>query len=267
MPEAAEVKHVGNLLSTATDRVIIEASVISGRYVRSPIDMSQAIGATIDRVIVKGKLIVFALRRGSEVFAALSTLGMTGWWYRGVDTTSLRHRRIELKLDDGSFLVFVDQRNFGTFKVTSWVMAKAKQAELGPDILTPTSLWSIAFPEFVARVQRFARRATVAEALLDQRIAAGVGNYIRADAMHLASLSPHRPMIGLHETELMKLWETLHLIATCAYEDRHPTLPNTGYSNLCYGQKTGLKGGTIETYEDKHGRTVWYCPTEQPWSR
>lgn len=263
MPEAAEVKHVGNLLSTATDRTITKAEVVSGRYIRSPIDMSRTIGAVIERVIVKGKLIVFALRRDGEVFAALSTLGMTGWWYRTDEPQNAKHRRIELTLDDGSTLVFVDQRNFGTFKVTSWAMAKAKQAELGPDIMTPPNLWTIAFPEFVARVQRFGRKATVAEALLDQRIAAGVGNYIRADAMYLASLSPHRSLIGLHETELKALWETLHLIAICAYEDRHPVLPNAGYANLCYGQKRSLRGGTIETYEDKHGRTVWYSPMEQ----
>lgn len=265
MPEAAEVKHVGNLLSTASDHTITEALVISGRYVRAPIDMSQLIGATIERVIVKGKLIVFALRRNSEVFAALSTLGMTGWWYRThkSEATSIKHRRIEITLDDGSVLVFADPRNFGTFKVTSWSMAKAKQSELGPDIMTPPALWTITFPEFVARVQRFARKVTLAEALLDQRIASGVGNYIRADAMHLASFSPLRPMIELSEDELKKLWETLHLIATCAYEDRHPVTPNAGYSNLCYGQKTGLQGGTIKTYEDKHGRTVWYGPVEQ----
>jgi formamidopyrimidine-DNA glycosylase len=269
MPEAAEVRRVANVLSTASLHEIRSGKVISGRYARSQIDLSALEGAVIERIIVKGKLLVFALRKNSEVFAALSTLGMTGWWYR-VDAAhplpdaAKSHVRIQLELDDGSVLTFVDPRNFGTFKITSWTMSKIKLAELGPDIMTPSHLTeSIALPEFKARAARFGRKQTVAEALLDQRIAAGCGNYIRADAMHWASISPLRQLSDLSDSELSRLWDALQLVASSAYNDKSMTTKHEGFSNLCYGQKTGMKGGTIKTYTDKNGRTVWYCPTEQ----
>jgi formamidopyrimidine-DNA glycosylase len=269
MPEAAEVRFVSDVLSTAADHTITQGTVISGRYARSQIDLSELVGATIERIIVKGKLLIFALCKNDEVFAALSTLGMTGWWYR-VDAKNplpdavKSYVRIQLELHDGSILTFIDPRNFGTFKITSWTMSKIKLAELGPDIMTPEHLVSsIALPGFKARVARFGRKQTVAEALLDQRIAAGCGNYIRADAMHWATISPLRPMSSLSDEELARLWDAMRLIAARAYRDESMLEKGEGFSNLCYGQKTGMNGGTIETYTDKNGRTVWYCPTEQ----
>lgn len=194
---------------------------------------------------------------------------MTGWWYR-VDANSPlpntveRNVRIQLELNDGSVLAFIDPRNFGTFKITNWMMSKIKLAELGPDIMTAEHLvLSTALPEFKTRVVRFGRKQTVAEALLDQRIAAGCGNYIRADAMHWASISPLRAVTSLSDEELARLWNAMRLIAVSAYHDESMLKKDEGFSNLCYGQKTGMNGGTIETFTDKNGRTVWYCPTEQ----
>lgn len=54
MPEGAEVRYVGNALSTAAGHVIREGKIISGRYARSQIDLSPLVGATIERVIAMG---------------------------------------------------------------------------------------------------------------------------------------------------------------------------------------------------------------------
>ena len=38
-------------------------------------------------ITCKGKLIVLHLKSGDETFAALSTLGMTGWWVEEFDVS------------------------------------------------------------------------------------------------------------------------------------------------------------------------------------
>lgn len=238
--------------------------MISGRYTRSKItDFARLNGATIDQLIVKGKLLVLMLR-DTESFSILSTLGMTGWWYRMSWTTALKkHARVVLELDDGSLLVYCDSRNFGTFKVTTLEAANTKLGSLGPDIMTPESRWPPALQEFLTRVHRFAKKQTVAEGLMDQRIVAGVGNYIRADALYLATMSPLRPMQSLSEQELNKLWRAAHIISMAAYDDTHPIEADRGFDCLCYAKKLSPKNEPIEAFVDKNKRTVWWCPSEQ----
>lgn len=269
MPEGPEVRRVGNLLESAVDRTITGATVLSGRYTRTKIQgLEQLQGSLIKRVIVKGKLLVFVLQDSTNVFAALSTLGMSGWWYRLNDRNTLparvaKHIRLSIELDDGSRLVYVDTRNFGTFKITALELATAKLGALGADILAPPILWSTAQAEFLLRVDKYAKKQTVAEALLDQRIAAGVGNYIRADAMYLSAISPTRLMSELSKDELQRLWAASCRVAAFAWENVHPLEPNMTFDTVCYAKPTSPKGNPIDTYKDRNGRTVWYCPMEQ----
>lgn len=276
MPEGPEVKRVAQGLEVLEGKHITKALVVSGRYKRGMIhDIEKLAGTKVERISVKGKLIVFHLR-GDEPFAVLSTLGMTGWWVvlDKPDHEWDKYRRIELQLSDGTVAAFFDPRNFGTFKVVSHAEAKRKQAELGPDILTASSHWaSIAMPDFLARVRRFGKNQTLAEALLDQRIISGCGNYIRADAMYLARLSPHRPMLELSEAELKKIWHAAHIIAVHSSLNEAPPyemepfplarVSGKEFVNLCYGREETPSGGAVESFIDAGGRTVWYSPQEQ----
>lgn len=267
MPEGPEVLHVARThVEPAVGRRIKSVKVTSGRYLRAPIpELSNVEGATIERIKVKGKLIVLYLIKGNSRFAVLSTLGMSGWWYLE-HTNSLMHLRIELQLEGSpEFLCFCDPRNFGTFKVVSIAEAKRKLAELGPDIMTPREQWQLCAPQFEERLARFAKNATIAEALLDQRIAAGCGNYLRADAMYLAQLDPRRPALSMTGAERLRLWRTMATLAEAALNDQHPILDGVGYRNVCYGQKTAHFGEPVQSYADKHGRTVWFAPKRLGW--
>lgn len=259
MPEGPEVKRIAEALSKLEGKTITKGLVVSGRYLRGAIHgLDSIVGMRLDRVAVKGKLITFYLR-GGEPRAILSTLGMSGWWtvFDKQEPAFDAHRRIEIEFDDGTVAAFFDPRNFGTFKVVSHAEAKRKQAELGPDILTPEKLWDMAaVPEFITRAKRFSKDQTVAEALLDQRICSGCGNYIRADAMYLARLSPHRRMSELSEVELRKIWAAMHKIAAESESVEE-------YKPLVYGQKQTPTGGTVESFSDNTGRTVWWSPKEQ----
>lgn len=242
--------------------------MVSGRYLRSAIQgLDRLSEAVIRRVTCKGKLIVFhLLGKDNEPFAVLSTLGMTGWWFVDIDINldAGEHKRIELTFVDGSTAAFFDPRNFGTFKVVSYAEMKRKIAELGPDVLSdPRLLASYTFTEFIERVKRFGKNQTISEGLLDQRLAAGCGNYIRADSMYLGRFSPHRFIATLSDQELQQLWRSISQIARSSFLNLHPITLAPGFKNLCYGQTVGVSGNKIETFVDKSSRTVWWCPEEQ----
>ena len=273
MPEGPEVLRVVGGLALITNQTIKSAYVLSGRYSRAaPASLAQLDGAQLKRITCKGKLIIFHLQDSNGPFAVLSTLGMTGWW--ALNSGAHRHARIKIVLDNDQELVFTDVRNFGTFKVVSYQEMRRKVAELGPDILTLPPLWhSVTLPHFFERVAKYGKKQTLAEGLLDQRIAAGCGNYIRADAMWLARFSPHRPISEMSPVELKLMWRALYEIGTAATLDlRPPTFLDAdpheqsavqGYQNLVYGQKQSHFGGVVQSFSDKHGRTVWWSPREQ----
>jgi formamidopyrimidine-DNA glycosylase len=263
MPEGPEVLHVARThVQPVIGRTVKRVSIKSGRYMRAPIpEISNIEGAFLERIKVKGKLIVLYFMKGNERFAVLSTLGMTGWWYLE-HTNSLQHLRIELELEGSpQFLCFCDPRNFGTFKVVSLAEAKRKLNELGPDIMTPAEQLQLCIPQFEERLNRFGKNVTIAEALLDQRIAAGCGNYLRADGLYMAQIDPRRAATSITGTERVKIWCALYDLSHSALEDRHPLINGASYRNVCYGQQRGHYGEPVESYSDRHGRTVWWAPS------
>ncbi len=276
MPEGPEVKRMVADLQAVSGKTIQTTVVVSGRYSRGVIhNIEKLDGAVVEKIISKGKLIVFYMR-GEEQFCVLSTMGMTGWWVclKDVDHAWSKHRRLELQFTDGTSAVFFDQRNFGTFKVVSPNEAKRKMAELGPDILAePSEWWSIGLDEFTLRLALFGKRQTIAEALMDQRVCSGCGNYIRADALYLARVSPIINAAILTDAQIQNIWKAMHLIATSSLANEAPfadltnlkgsRIDSHGFSNLCYGQTQTPTGGEVQSYVDSNGRTVWYSPSEQ----
>lgn len=277
MPEGPEVKRIAKALQRLEGKIIAKAEVVSGRYKRGIHDLERLSNVRLEAVLSKGKLLTLQVKNATEPFAILSTMGMTGWWVilDKPDHEWDKHRRIELQFSDGTVAAFFDPRNFGTFKVVSYTEAKRKQAELGPDILTESDLWSVAIPEFTIRMKRFGKNQNLAEALLDQRISSGCGNYIRADAMYLARMSPFRAVSKMTDSDIRRIWVAMHFIGTASSLNEAPPielnehgsiikkLVADEFQNLCYHGKETPTGGVIENYTDSDGRTVWYSPKEQ----
>ena len=104
----------------------------------------------------------------------------------------------------------------GTRRGTPWLVLRGAESEavlwngpvlelddgrirnLGPDILAdPPDLDAIA-----AKLRGADPRTAIGEALLDQRLVAGIGNLWRAEALWRARISPWRPLGELEDAEL-----------------------------------------------------------------
>jgi len=199
-------------------------------------------GRRILEVDRRGKFLLFALEGGVELVAHL---GMTG----GFRLEPTPHTRAALVLE-GRTLYFHDPRRFGRlFGVRRGDYREIPLLlRLGPEPLSE----AFAFPGFFRGLKESAR--PLKALLLDQRLAAGVGNIYADEALFRARLSPFRPARSLTEEEARRLYRALREVLAEAVELGGSTL-----SDQSYRQPDGLPGG-FQTRHAVYGREGLPCP-------
>jgi endonuclease-8 len=190
MPEGDAVHRVAEALRVLEGEVVAAASPHPRAAV---LGIAERIdGKRLDRVEATGKNLLLTFEGGTVV---RSHLGMHGRWrvepagrpiagkpwlvLRGGDWQALQRRGPVLELGRG------------------------KTALLGPDIMTSP-------PEIDAMVERIRRTdqgRAIGEALLDQRLVAGVGNMWKAEALYFARVSPWTALRDLADETLRDLLE------------------------------------------------------------
>ena len=207
MPELPEVESVRRSLlrSELVGRTITNADIGWAKTVKQPSAEELAtsvVGRTVVDVGRRAKYLLFLLSgpaTGSGVAATLvAHLGMTG-------NLVVEHREDEphsmtrhtFALDDGRELRFVDGRKFGKLWLTDDL--EKILPPLGPEPLGSefTTEWlSDAFA---------GRNAPVKALLLEQSIAAGVGNIYADEALFLSGIRPDRRASELSADEIVRL--------------------------------------------------------------
>jgi endonuclease-8 len=145
-------------------------------------------GRVLERVEARGKNLLLGFEGG---IVLLSHLRMSGSWrvlargskVRGLPWLVLRGRNHQAVLRGGAVLELSDRAT----------------RRLGPDILAdPPDLAGMS-----ARLRAADQRRELGEALLDQRLVAGIGNIWRAEALWRARLSPWLRLGGASDDELL----------------------------------------------------------------
>lgn len=260
MPEGPEVRRESQRLSSVLlDTKLTELAVISGRYLKADIAGASLVeGTCVTAVDNHGKLIHIELKTPSDSRLYIhSTLGMTGWWSQDIS----KYDRFALLGD--SPIIFHDPRNFGTIKVVQRSEHLKKLKSLGPDFSkADLDTFDDLRTGVLERIERYGSKQTIGQALLDQRIFCGIGNYLRADALYLAGISPHLNAKGLEIERLEKLIFNCGLVSAAAYEDISPVGLQRPYHHVAYHRPRSLRGNPIIS-EQVDGRAIWWCPTEQ----
>ena len=126
--------------------------------------------------------------------------------------------------------------------------------------------------KFIEQI-RLRSSKTIVEALMDQKIVAGVGNYIKADSLWLAKISPHRLVSDISDSDLSKLNDCIRDVMTTSFEMGGATIYSYknfdgsigeyGSKFLVYNKKVDPDGNLIikETTRDK--RTTHWSPDVQ----
>ena len=272
MPEGPEVRTtVDKLAEIAVGTTLEEIQFTNSQYrskqVRDQVDgLLAALPLTIESVDCKGKFIWFTLSDGWKIW---NTLGMAGSWR----TRPNRHHMLSFVLGgDNPALTYNDSRRFGTFKVfhdPDSSLLDAKLSKLGPDLLAESgvdaALWR---SRLRARDHR-----NVCEALMDQKVIAGIGNYLKAEALYRAKIHPHALVGDLNDTELEELRIQSIICIRPSYAAQGATLrdyrlpdgsPGTAsFEFLCYNRRTDEQNNPVIREKTPDKRTTHWVPQVQ----
>ncbi len=273
-----------HLRKIVVTRRVSSLGAVGGRYaLKAPLGMDDFIRAMwvdgtndtrIESVDVKGKFMHWRFSNGWVLWC---TYGMTGGWETTKDPKhcafELHHRHPSpLVLEDCvPGLYFNDQRHFGTLKFVSdptGEATKKKLATLGPDMLNDPPTAGGFSRALLKKVGR-----TLAEALMDQSVISGVGNYVKAEALYESRLSPHRTVASLDDDELVRLRDSIVYVMRCSYDSGGATIAtyrqpdgSAGQAQgrfAVYGHSVDPMGNPVTAETTPDGRTTWWSPAVQ----
>lgn len=215
----------------------------------------------------KGKFMYWQFDNGWYMYC---TFGMTGQW----SPTAGKHVCLVMNLSDDtgifSKVYFNDPRHFGTIKfISNEKELKAKLNELGWDPLSNSlDKW---MPWLKSELS--ASKKPIGQVLMDQTVFAGVGNYIRAEALYATQMSPWRISNTLSAQDVETLCKAIVDVMEESYKWQGATLltykdayGNEGKYSSCfkvYGRAKDPLGNAIKTENTPDGRTIHWCPTIQ----
>lgn len=126
--------------------------------------------------------------------------------------------------------------------------------------------------EVIGRARRLcAPDAPVVDALLDQRIAAGIGNVYKSEVLFLAGLDPATPLGAIDDTRLGAVFATAAgLLAANVHRARRRTRPASAEGDALWvygrGGKPCLRCAApiLRASLGRHWRSCYWCPACQP---
>lgn len=267
MPEGAEVKIIAEGLAHAlTNKTITKVEILSGRYEKKVPDGWDELQSALPLKVIGGGChgkFIFALFDNERYL--WSTLGMTGVW----SPIEYKHARVLIETQDGTKLYFSDMRNFGTLKFVIGKQAMLKKLKsLGPDMLSGEVPAELFKDRMLTKKSR-----TIAQNLMDQKLVCGVGNYVKAEALYHARISPHRVTSTLTDDEFARLNDACQKVLKDSYDMGGSTIrtyktfdgKEGGYSSqFCvYGQEKDPLGYDVVREETKDKRTTHWVPELQ----
>lgn len=215
-------------------------------------------GDTVTRVESRGKYLEIEVARG---LILRTHLRMTGSWelYSAGDRwrKPTHLARAVLETDECAAVCFaapvveIGRRGDGGLD------------HLGPDLcVAPVDV-----DEVLRRVDGWADpRAEIGDVLLDQRLAAGIGNVYKCEALFACGVAPSTPLATVSPELRRRLYETAatQLQSNCG-RDRRVTLGNGLAVYGRHGQGCRVCGSPIRSErQGTQGRHTWWCPTCQP---
>ena len=133
-------------------------------------------------------------------------------------------------------------------------------ATLGPDLLDPT----VDLARVIDRVADQPATRAIGEVLLDQRIAAGIGNIWRCESLFVVGIDPRTPIGDVDPDDVLRVYQVARdLMRRSVEESRRP--PDKHVHDRA-GQGCTTCGTRIEVYRlgDRH---AYSCPRCQHYSR
>ena len=281
MPEGPELAYSRDRLKKLIEgKSMLEISPgISGRYSKKLPEGYEAfnklVGAStikVEEIGTRGKFMWWRLQvlGDPEYWFMHCTYGMSGAW----QTKPSKHTAFVVEYGthkitrDYQHLYFNDARHFGTIKfVRGGAVHRKKLESLGPCILGD----SISETLFVQRFR--GKKLPIAEALMNQGIVSGIGNYLRAEILYRSRINPWRLTTDMTDTEYSRLWRDSLDTSMESYNSQGASISTyvtpdgtrgaAQFDFKVYGRKKDDDGDEVVRESDSQNRTIHWCPNKQ----
>ena len=157
-------------------------------------------GQAVTSIDSVGKHLLIALERGAVI---RSHLGMNGRWWQHPRATPPRHAA------SASLLLETEERVLTCTRAAEVEILDRRDprfgravGRLGPDVLGAT----FDLPEVLRRARALPADTPLCSVLLDQRVAAGIGNIYKCEALHAEAVSPWRTLADADDPTLERLF-------------------------------------------------------------
>jgi endonuclease-8 len=257
VPEGDTISRVARTLNTVLagrQLVRFESARLAGPGPRA--------GTTVLAVEARGKHLLVHFADGHVLHTHLR---MTGSWhlYRvGEPWRKPRARAVAvLQVQDGTVAVcfsaptveLLDRRRLGRHAALN---------ALGPDLCRDDA----DLDDAVRRLRRLDPATEVGVALLDQRVAAGIGNVYKSEVCFARAIEPGTPVGALDDRVRRELLETASALLRANLDrDRRATTPRGLAVYGRAGEACPRCGATIRCRrQGSHARSTYWCPACQP---
>ena len=281
MPEIAEVALTAEILNKYfKNKRLMSFDFISGRYTKKdPVGYREFIEDLPLKVInidSRGKFMWFELsnNKNDTTWYIWNTFGLTGMW----SLFEPDHARAMLTFINNKVVYYSDMRNFGTFKFsTSREDLDNKIIELSPDFLKDSDFDLSGITKY---------NKPIVKILMDQKkVGSGLGNYLVAEILYRAKISPHRLGSQLTQSDIENLTYWIKYVVKLSYVDNHIgyminlesesnkikkknyhpdiKLPKKEFDFMVYRKKTDPEGNKVKAEKIDGTRTTYWVPAIQ----
>ncbi len=203
MPEGDTIFRTASVLRRALlGRVLTEAVARPGPLVARVPDLSILVGSRVTSVEARGKHLLISAGEGRHRRTLRTHLRMTGSWhrYRAGEAWRLPERRATVILRTAETVAVCFACPTVELLTDAGVARSRALRSLGPDLLAPSADLAAAVANLAAHPS-----APMGEALLDQRLVAGIGNVVRNEALFVERVSPFATAADLPGEALLRL--------------------------------------------------------------
>lgn len=281
MPEVCEVALTTQIIKKRLkNKILTNIEFTEGRWAdTNPKGYKQFVKALPLKLInvdSKGKFIWFDFINpddSNEHWYMWNTLGLTGMW----SFFEPQYEKAKFTFEKSDDLYFSDMRNFGTFKFdNSLIDLEKKLKTLGPDFLKEDV--------DISSIKNYNKPVVVV--LMDQKmVGSGLGNYLTAEILYRAKISPYRMANSLSSKEIKSLSYWIEYMTKLCYQDNHIgymvnledeaekikkinyhpeiKLKNNEFEFQVYRRKTDPYGNKVNADKIIKGRTTYWVPAVQ----
>jgi formamidopyrimidine-DNA glycosylase len=207
------------------------------------------VGYTVQNIDSKGKLLWFELTNKDKMAYIICHFGLTGEW-----SLNDNNHKVCIEFTDNSKIYYNDDRGFGKINITSnYNTLQSRQNKISPDLLKTDFTERQFLDTFKVYLNKTKRRnkMLLVKLLMDQHgIGSGIGNYLSAEILYHAQLSPRRTLDSLSDTDIKKLAYSIKYIIKLSYYNN-----NTGYmtnfGDFISIHKEGIKKKIFPNYHSE----------------